>query len=262
MRRGPRAGITAMTRITEDERLLQVDGEAARHFTHTDPWRVLRIMGEFVEGFDTLAGTGPAVSIFGSARVKEGDPAYAAAVETGRLLAEAGFAIVTGGGPGLMEAANRGAREAGGHSIGCTIELPFETGANPYVDLEVRFRYFFVRKTMFVKYASAFVIFPGGFGTLDELFEALTLIQTGKVHNFPIILYGSAYWEGMLRWVRETMLSEGKVSQADMDLLHICDEPAAVRDFIVKAHAERHTRAEQRSAERKAAAGLRQATKE
>jgi len=251
-----------MKRMTEDERLLQIDGESARQFTHTDPWRVLRIMGEFVEGFDSLAGTGPAVSIFGSARVKEGEPAYAAAIETARLLAEAGFAIITGGGPGLMEAANRGARAAGGPSIGCTIELPFETGANPYVDLEVRFRYFFVRKTMFVKYASAFVIFPGGFGTLDELFEALTLIQTGKVHNFPIILFESAYWEGMLRWVRDTLLREGKVSQADLELLRVSDDPAEVRDLIVQAHAERQPAADQRSVERRSTEGLREATQE
>lgn len=251
-----------MNRMTEDERLLQVDGEAARQFTHTDPWRVLRIMGEFVEGFDSMAGTGPAVSIFGSARVKEGDPAYTAAVETARLLAEAGFAIITGGGPGLMEAANRGARLAGGRSIGCTIELPFETGANPFVDLEVRFRYFFVRKMMFVKYASAFVIFPGGFGTLDELFEALTLIQTGKIHNFPIILFGRAYWEGMLNWVRTTMLPEGKVSPADMALLTVSDDPAEVRELIVRSHAERQAQTERRSAERKAAEELREATQE
>lgn len=251
-----------MQRVTEDERLLQVDGAAARDFTHTDPWRVLRILGEFVEGFDTLAGIGPAVSVFGSARVKEGDPAYASAVETARLLAEAGFAIITGGGPGLMEAANRGAREAKGHSIGCTIELPFEDRANAFVDLEVRFRYFFVRKTMFVKYASAFVIFPGGFGTLDELFEALTLIQTGKVHNFPIVLFGSAYWEGLLGWIRGTMLPEGKVSPADLELLHVYDSPAEVRDFIVRSHAERQGRATQQSAEHRATAGLRQDTQE
>ncbi|HMQ31163.1 MAG TPA: TIGR00730 family Rossman fold protein [Chloroflexaceae bacterium] len=251
-----------MQRMTEDERLLQVDGEAARQFTHTDPWRVLRIMGEFVEGFDTLAGTGPAVSIFGSARVKEGAPVYAVAVETARLLAEAGFAIITGGGPGLMEAANRGAREANGSSIGCTIELPFEERANQYVDLEVRFRYFFVRKTMFVKYASAFVILPGGFGTLDELFEALTLIQTGKVHNFPIVLVGSAYWAGALGWLRDTMLGEGMIAQADLELLRVCDDPAEVRDIIVKAHAERQARAAQESAERRAAAGLREAAQE
>ncbi len=249
-------------RKTEDERLLELDSETARQFTHTDPWRVLRIMGEFVEGFDALAGTGPAVSFFGSARVKEDDPTYATAVETARLLAEAGFAIITGGGPGLMEAANRGARLARGRSIGCTIELPFEEHANPYVDLEVRFRYFFVRKTMFVKYAGAFVIFPGGFGTLDELFEALTLIQTGKVHNFPIVLVGSAYWEGMLRWLRETMLSEGKISKADLELLRVCDEPAEVRDIIVKAHAERQARAAQQSAERRSTASLREATRE
>jgi uncharacterized protein (TIGR00730 family) len=252
----------AMQRMTEDERLLEVDGEAARQFTHTDPWRVLRIMGEFVEGFDSLAGTGPAVSIFGSARLKEGDPSYTSAVETARLLAEAGFAIITGGGPGLMEAANRGARLANGHSIGCTIELPFEERANPYIDLEVRFRYFFVRKTMFVKYASAFVIFPGGFGTLDELFEALTLIQTGKVHNFPIVLVGAAYWEGLLRWFRDTVISEGKISQADLELLRVCDEPTEVRDIIVQAHTERRARSAQQSAEGRATADLREATQE
>lgn len=247
-----------MNHQTEDERFLRA--EAARDFTHTDPWRVLRIMGEFVEGFDALAGIGPAVSIFGSARVKEADPEYALTVETARLLSKAGFAIITGGGPGIMEAANRGAKLAGGRSIGCTIELPFETGANPYVDLDVRFRYFFVRKTMFVKYASAFVIFPGGFGTLDELFEALTLIQTGKVHNFPIVLFGSAYWSGLLRWLRETVLPERKIAAADLELLKISDEPAEVCDLIRAAHGERQGQSARRETESRAAAELRRAT--
>lgn len=249
-----------MKRITEDERLLRTDmSDRTRDFTHTDPWRVLRIMGEFVDGFDSLAGIGPAVTMFGSARVREGDPTYTAAVETARLLAEAGFAIITGGGPGLMEAANRGARTAGGLSIGCTIELPFETGANPYVDLDIRFRYFFVRKTMFVKYASAFVIFPGGFGTLDELFEALTLIQTGKVHNFPIVLFDSTYWSGLLNWVRDTMLPGGKVNQSDIDLLTLCDDPAEVCALIQDAYAKRQESIARQEAEQAAADNLRHA---
>lgn len=239
------SGYCFMTRTTEDERFLRTDDALARAFTHTDPWRVLRIMGEFVEGFDQLAGIGPAVTMFGSARVPPDHPHYQAAVETARQLSEAGFAIITGGGPGLMEAANRGAREAGGRSIGCTIELPFETGANPYVDVEVRFRYFFVRKTMFVKYASAFVIFPGGFGTLDELFEALTLIQTGKVHNFPVILVGSDYWSGLLDWCRGTMLAEQKINAADLDLLKVCDDPAEICTIVRQALLERQS-AEQR----------------
>jgi uncharacterized protein (TIGR00730 family) len=251
-----------MKRITEDERLLRTEtDERPRDFTHTDPWRVLRIMGEFVEGFDTLAGTGPAVTIFGSARIRAGDPSYEAAVQTARLLAEAGFAIITGGGPGIMEAANRGAREGGGPSIGCTIELPFETGANAYVDREIRFRYFFVRKTMFVKYASAFVIFPGGFGTLDELFEALTLIQTGKVHNFPIVLFDSQYWAGLLDWVRSTMLPGGKVGPADMALLTLCDDPQEVCRLITAAHLERQASDIQQAAEQSATDMLQRNTK-
>ncbi|NTW98136.1 MAG: TIGR00730 family Rossman fold protein [Oscillochloris sp.] len=250
-----------MKRITEDERLLHTDSaeQRTRDFTHTDPWRVLRIMGEFVEGFDTLAGIGPAVTIFGSARVREGEPTYTAAIKTARLLAQEGFAIITGGGPGLMEAANRGAREAGGISIGCTIELPFESGANPYVDLDIRFRYFFVRKTMFVKYASAFVIFPGGFGTLDELFEALTLIQTGKVHNFPIILYDSAYWAGLLSWVRDTMLPRGKVNATDIDLITLCDDPAEVCALIKASQGERQAGDDRQEAEQASANNLRRA---
>ncbi len=222
---------------TEDERLLE-SPSAPVDFTHTDPWRVFRIMGEFVEGFDTLANTGRAVAVFGSARVTPEHPQYGAAVETARRLAEAGYAVVTGGGPGIMEAANRGAKEAGGLSIGCNIELPFEQGINPYVDVAINFRYFFVRKTMFVKYSEAFIIFPGGFGTMDELFEALTLIQTGKIRDFPVVLFGSAYWRGMLNWIRETMLLEGKISPNDVDLLFLTDSPEeAVR--VVEAAAER-----------------------
>lgn len=241
-----------MKRLTEDERLFQHDPQRQmkRDFTHTDPWRVLRIMGEFVEGFDTLAGIGPAVTIFGSARVQADEPAYYAAVETAKRLAEAGFAIITGGGPGIMEAANRGAREANGFSIGCTIELPFEAGANAYVDLEIRFRYFFVRKTMFVKYASAFVIFPGGFGTLDELFEALTLIQTSRIHNFPVILYDSTYWGGLITWIKEKMLHEGKVDSSDLDLITLCDDPTEVCRLITTSQAVRQTLAEEETRSR------------
>ena len=229
---------------TEDERLLQPDGTSLDDISK-DSWRVFRIMGEFVEGFDTLASLGPAVSIFGSARVKPDDPAYLAARKTARLLAEAGFAIVTGGGPGVMEAANQGALEGGGKSVGCNIELPFEQGTNPYVRVSINFRYFFVRKTMFVKYAEAFVIFPGGFGTLDELFEALTLIQTGKVHNFPVLLYGSEYWRGLFDWLRNSMLKEEKIAQPDLDLMTICDEPEA----IVAAILDRRERARRESTE-------------
>ena len=230
---------------TEDERLLATPGPEQAAFTHTDPWRVLRIMGEFVEGFDALADLGQAVTLFGSARVKEQDPMYQAAMETARLLGEAGFAIITGGGPGIMEAGNRGARAAGAKSIGLNIELPFEQGVNPYVDIAIEFRYFFVRKTMFVKYAQAFVIFPGGFGTLDELFEALTLIQTGKVQNFPVILFGSAYWDGLREWLRATMLAEGKIAAADLALLVVTDSPAEVRDMIMESVRKRGWRTEE-----------------
>jgi uncharacterized protein (TIGR00730 family) len=222
---------------TEDEQLLKSPQQQpeTQSFTHSDPWRVLRIMGEFVEGFDTLAEVGPAVTIFGSARIKESDPLYSAAVETARLLGEAGLTIITGGGPGIMEAGNHGAQEAGAPSVGLNIELPFEQGVNPYVETAIEFRYFFVRKTMFVKYAQAFVIFPGGFGTMDELFESLTLIQTGKVQNFPVILFGSAYWQGLLDWLRTTMLAEGKIAPADLDLLIVTDSPTEVRDVILKS---------------------------
>ncbi|MGH7476742.1 MAG: TIGR00730 family Rossman fold protein [Longimicrobiales bacterium] len=219
-------------RTTEDERLLQRDLDEPS-FLHTDPWRVFRIMGEFVTGFDTLAGVGPAVSIFGSARISPQHEYYAAARETARRLAEAGFGVITGGGPGLMEAANRGAVEGGGRSIGCNIELPFEQGMNAYVRTAVNFRYFFVRKTMFVKYSEGFIIFPGGFGTMDELFEALTLIQTRKVRNFPVVLYGSAYWASLLDWLERFMLPHGMIAKTDLQLLLIADSPQdAVRSII------------------------------
>jgi uncharacterized protein (TIGR00730 family) len=213
-------------RSTEDEKLLSrreqwlVSSDLTK-----DAWRVFRIMGEFVEGFDTLAQLGPAVTVFGSARTHPDDPMYAYAQETAALLAEAGFAVITGGGPGIMEAANKGAAEAGGESVGCNIELPFEQGMNAFVKIAINFRYFFVRKTMFMKYAEAFVIFPGGFGTMDELFEALTLIQTGKVRNFPVVLFGRAYWKGLLDWLGDTMVAEGKLGAADLKLLIVTDSP-------------------------------------
>jgi uncharacterized protein (TIGR00730 family) len=218
---------------TQDERLLAASGVESGAFRETDTWRVLRILGEFVEGFEELAELGPGVTIFGSARARVGDPMYEAATVMGRLLGEAGFTIITGGGPGLMEAGNRGARQAGAPSVGLNIELPFEQHVNPYVDVEVDFRYFFVRKMMLVKYSQAFVIFPGGFGTLDELFEALTLIQTGKIRNFPIILFGSDYWSGLLDWLRSTMAVEGKISEADLDLLRVTDSTTEARDIIL-----------------------------
>ena len=208
---------------TEDEKLL-----AGAHdrpaFLDTDPWRALRILSEFVEGFEALAGVGPAVSVFGSARTPPGSEQYELARRIGEALANAGFAVITGGGPGAMEAANRGAHEAGGLSIGCNIELPHEQHLNPYVDLSVEFHYFFARKTMFVKYSDAFIIMPGGFGTLDELFEALTLIQTDKIRNFPVVLVGHAYWDGLLAWMRDVQLPSGAIAQGDLDLLQVTDD--------------------------------------
>jgi uncharacterized protein (TIGR00730 family) len=221
--------------VTEDEKLLQQSGPRI-DFTRTDPWRVMRIMGEFIDGFDTLASVEKAVTIFGSARIGPDDPHYDAAVETARLLAVAGFDIITGAGPGIMEAGNKGARLGGGRSIGCNIELPFEQGANPYVDTLINFKYFFVRKTMFIKYSVAFVIFPGGFGTLDELFEALTLIQTGKIYRFPVILFGRYYWAGLLRWLQARVLSEGKISEGDLDLMLVTDDPAEAANAIITAY--------------------------
>ncbi|CAN5757592.1 TIGR00730 family Rossman fold protein [soil metagenome] len=232
---------------TEDEELLghaaietpvpTIPEQAA--FTHTDPWRVLRIQGEFVHGFNALAEVGAAVAVFGSARVAEGHRWYADARELGGKLARAGFAVITGCGPGLMEAANRGASEAGGLSIGCNIELPFEQMGNPYSNLSVNFRYFFVRKTMFVKYTDGFVIFPGGFGTLDELFEALTLVQTRKINRFPIVLYDSAYWSKMLEWIEQVMLPEGMISPEDLNLLVVTDSIDEVCQVMADCYNQR-----------------------
>ncbi len=207
---------------TTDQRLLDSRGPA--DWVHTDPWRVLRIQSEFVEGFGMLAELGPAISVFGSARIGEDDPAYSVAEQLGRALVGAGYAVVTGGGPGTMEAANKGASEAGGISVGLGIELPFEQGLNPWVDIGINFRYFFARKTMFVKYAQGFVVLPGGFGTFDELFEALTLVQTRKVTSFPIVLMGTAYWSGLVDWLRGPVLNEGKIKQVDLDLLQLTDD--------------------------------------
>ena len=222
--------------ITEDTKLLSASQGQGADFTRSDPWRVMRIMGEFIEGFDTLNTIEKGVSIFGSARTDPDDPQYQAAQETAALLAKAGFSIITGAGPGIMEAANKGARLAGGRSIGCNIELPFEQGANPYVDTVVNFRYFFVRKTMFIKYSSAFIIFPGGFGTLDELFEAITLIQTGKISSFPVVLFGRHYWAGLVRWMQTRMLAEGKINDGDLDLLLLTDAPAEAAQAVIAAH--------------------------
>ena len=218
---------------TQDERLLETPH--ADEFLHTDTWRVFRIMGEFVQGFEDLAHITNGVSVFGSARTRSDDPVYQAAMETAALLARAGFAVITGGGPGIMEAANRGAFEAGGMSVGCNIELPHEQGSNPYLTLSLKFKYFFVRKMMFVKYSDAFIIFPGGFGTLDELFEALTLIQTRKIRNFPVVLYGSQYWHGMLEWIKEPVLSEAKIAEDDLKLLHLADSPAEIVEIISRS---------------------------
>jgi uncharacterized protein (TIGR00730 family) len=220
--------------VTEDEKLLQLPRKSG-DFTRTDTWRVMRIMGEFIEGFDDLASVERGVSVFGSARTPPDDPQYLAAQETARLLAEAGFSIITGAGPGIMEAANKGAKLGGGRSIGCNIELPFEQGANPYVDTLVNFRYFFVRKTMFIKYSSAFIIFPGGFGTLDEAFEALTLIQTGKIYQFPVILFGRHYWAGLIRWLQSRVLVERKISPGDMDLMLLTDDPREAAHAVIEA---------------------------
>ncbi len=215
---------------TEDEALLR--RPTRPEFLDSDPWRTLRILSEFVEGFDALAGVGPAVSVFGSARTKPTNRYYKMARRLGSMLGKEGYAVITGGGPGIMEAANRGAQEGGGLSVGCNIELPLEQGTNPYVDLGIEFRYFFARKVMFVKYADAFVIFPGGFGTLDELFEALTLIQTKKVQDFPVILMGTEYWSGMVHWIRATLLKEAAITAADVDLLRMTDDPAEAIEII------------------------------
>ena len=215
---------------TEDEKLLTRSSRPA--FISEDPWRVLRIQAEFVDGFDALATLGPAVTVFGSARIKEGSHTYELARAIGKRLAEAGFAVITGGGPGVMEAANRGCQEGGGISVGCNVELPHEQSLNAYVDLGVDFRYFFARKTMFVKYADAFVILPGGVGTLDELFEALTLIQTGKIEHFPVILVGHDYWSGLIDWMRRVQLPAGTIDADDLRLFHVTDDPDQVLRLI------------------------------
>ena len=222
---------------TEDEKLLvaPVAAPERRATATSEPWRVLRIMGEFVEGFDSLSQVKEGVAIFGSARTSRDDPMYHAAVDTSRLLAEAGFTIITGGGPGIMEAGNKGSRLAECTSVGLNIELPFEQGSNAYVDTNVNFRYFFVRKTMFVKYSIGFVVFPGGYGTLDEMFEALTLIQTGKIKNFPVVLFGSSYWAGLVDWLKNTMLVERKISPPDLQLFTVTDDPQQVVADLVAA---------------------------
>ncbi|WP_138442418.1 TIGR00730 family Rossman fold protein [Sinomonas susongensis] len=216
---------------TSDQHLL--DSQGAGRFVHTDPWRVMRIQSEFVEGFGALAELGPAISIFGSARTLPGSDYYETAVEIGRLLAREGVAVITGGGPGSMEAANRGAVDGSGTSVGLGIELPFETGFNPWVDLGVNFRYFFARKTMFVKYAHGFVVLPGGLGTLDELFEAMVLVQTGKVTSFPIVLVGTRFWGPMVDWMRNTLLTEGMISPEDMHLIQITDTAEEAVELVL-----------------------------
>ena len=219
---------------TADQRLLDERGQA--DWVHTDPWRVLRIQAEFVEGFGLLAELGPAVSVFGSARTGRGSREYDIAERTAVGLARAGYAVITGGGPGIMEAANKGASEAGGVSVGLGIELPREMGLNDFVDIGLEFRYFFVRKTVFIKYSQAFVVLPGGFGTMDELFEALTLVATGKITKFPIVLVGREYWSGLLSWLKETMLARANIGPAEFTLISVVDEPEEVVAVIREAH--------------------------
>jgi uncharacterized protein (TIGR00730 family) len=230
--------------MTEDRKLLEPTERP--EFLNTDPWRALRILAEFVEGFDALAALGPAITVFGSARVAPGSPAYDMAREIGRLLAVEGYAVITGGGPGVMEAANRGCQEGGGMSVGCNIELPHEQDINDYVDLGVNFRYFFARKTMFVKYADGFVILPGGYGTMDEMFEALTLIQTGKIRHFPVVLVGSAFFGGLFDWIRDKLLGEGMILPEDLDLVALTDDPAEVIQIIRRAGTRRPDRKQPR----------------
>ncbi len=221
---------------TTDQRLLDSSGSA--DWVHSDPWRVLRIQAEFVEGFGTLAELGPAIGVFGSARTKVDDPFYAVGEEVGRKLSQAGFAVITGGGPGAMEAANKGASEAGGVSVGLGIELPFEQGLNQWVDIGINFRYFFARKTMFVKYSDGFIVLPGGLGTFDELFEALTLRQTGKVTSFPVVLMGASYWQGLIDWLRDSVLASGKINPTDLDLLNVTDDVDEAVELMVRAREE------------------------
>lgn len=220
--------------IEEREKFAKLD------FTESDPWRVFRVMSELVEGYGALARIPPSVTFFGSARLTPDDPLYEKIKITASLLAQKGFGIITGGGPGAMEAANRGAREVGGVSVGCNIELPYEQQLNQYVDIPIKFHYFFVRKMMFVKYAEAFVIFPGGFGTLDELFEATELIQTKKIDNFPVILFDVNYWKGLVDWFRDKLLASGKISERDMNIFKLVDEPGEIVDIIEKAYNHGH----------------------
>ena len=226
--RGP-----SMDAETTDQRLLDERGPS--EWVHTDPWRVMRIQAEFVEGFGALAELGPAIGVFGSARTQRDSPYYAMGVELGEKLARAGFAVITGGGPGSMEAANRGANRGGGTSVGLGIELPFESGLNQWVDLGINFRYFFARKTMFVKYSQGFAVLPGGLGTFDELFEALTLVQTHKVTSFPVVLIGRDYWSGLLDWLRGSVLAHGNISATDLDLLQLTDDVDEVVEIMVQA---------------------------
>lgn len=221
---------------TTDAGLLDSAGSA--DWVHSDPWRVMRIQSEFVEGFGALAEVGPAVSVFGSARTHADHADYALAHDVGARLTEAGYAVLTGGGPGIMEAANKGASEAGGVSVGLGIELPFEQGMNEYVNLGVNFRYFFARKTMFVKYAQGFIVLPGGFGTFDELFEALTLVQTRKVTEFPIALVGRDYWGGLLEWARDVVLPRGMINEHDLELLHLVDTAEEAVRYVCDKDAE------------------------
>ena len=223
--------------VTLDEWLLANRGTT--EWTHDDPWRVMRIQAEFVDGFGALADLGPAIGVFGSARTPRKDPLYCDAVRIGSLLAQAGFATITGGGPGIMEAANKGAARAGGVSVGLGIELPFEQGLNKYVSLGINFRYFFARKVMFLKYSQGFIVMPGGFGTYDELFEALTLVQTRKVKSFPIVLYGTRFWQGMLDWLREATTADGYIAEADLDLVRCTDDPEEAVELVTRPEPER-----------------------
>jgi uncharacterized protein (TIGR00730 family) len=233
----------AVPPTTTDQRLL--DTREPSDWVHTDPWRVLRIQAEFVEGFGLLADLPKGVSVFGSARTKPGTEEYVLAEKIGRVLAEAGYSVITGGGPGIMEAANKGASAAGGQSVGLGIELPFEQSLNDYIDVGIEFRYFFVRKTMFVKYSEAFVVLPGGFGTLDELFEAVTLVQTTKITRFPIVLVGTEFWGGLIDWIKDRMASSGKIAAHDLELIDVTDDPAEVVRIIKRAHDSREREVEE-----------------
>jgi uncharacterized protein (TIGR00730 family) len=234
------------TESTSDRRLLDTTGDG--EWVHSDPWRVLKIQAEFVEGFGALATLGPAISVFGSARTPRDSAEYALAHDVGRALADAGYAVITGGGPGSMEAANKGACDAGGTSVGLGIELPFEQSINEWVDIAVHFRYFFARKTCFVKYAQGFVIMPGGIGTLDELFEALCLVQTQKITAFPIVLVGREYWGGLIDWLSSTLVAEGKASPEDMDLVQLADTPDEVIGLLLESERDRVSKRQEESA--------------